>query len=46
MQAATPGEMFWILTNGLVRHGMPAWSKLPPAQRWQIIAFLTSMNGH
>jgi len=44
MQAATPGEIFWILTNGLVRHGMPPWSRLPEAQRWQIVAFLSSMN--
>jgi mono/diheme cytochrome c family protein len=46
MQAATPGEIFWILTNGLVRHGMPSWSQLPAVQRWQIITFLSSMNGH
>ena len=40
---AMPGEIFWILTNGVVRHGMPAWSKLPEAQRWQIVAFLRGM---
>jgi cytochrome c oxidase cbb3-type subunit 2 len=44
MQVATPGEVFWILTNGLVRHGMPSWSKLPEAQRWQITTFVTSIN--
>jgi len=37
---ATPGEIFWVVTNGVVRHGMPAWSKLPEPQRWQIIVFL------
>jgi mono/diheme cytochrome c family protein len=45
MQRATPGEIFWILTNGLVRHGMPSWSRLPEPERWQIVAFLTSLNG-
>ena len=25
---ATPDTLFWILTNGVVRHGMPVWSKL------------------
>jgi mono/diheme cytochrome c family protein len=45
MEAATPGEIFWVLTNGLVRHGMPSWSRLPDEQRWQITTFLTSMNG-
>jgi mono/diheme cytochrome c family protein len=44
MQVATPGEIFWILTNGLVRRGMPSWSKIPEAQRWQIVAFLSSLN--
>ena len=44
MQHATPGEIFWILTNGLVRHGMPSWSRLPEQQRWQIVTFLTSLN--
>jgi len=45
LQQATPGELFWILTNGIVRHGMPAWSKLPEPQRWQIVAFLRGLNG-
>jgi hypothetical protein len=44
MQVATQGEIFWILTNGLVRHDMPSWSKLTEAQRWQIVAFLSSLN--
>jgi mono/diheme cytochrome c family protein len=44
MQRATPGEVFWILTNGVVRHGMPSWSKLPEQQRWQIVSFLKSLN--
>jgi mono/diheme cytochrome c family protein len=43
LQQATAGEIFWILTNGVVRHGMPAWSKLPEPQRWQIIAFLRAV---
>jgi mono/diheme cytochrome c family protein len=42
VQQATPGEIFWILTNGVVRRGMPAWSKLPAEQRWQIITWLKS----
>jgi cytochrome c553 len=41
---ATPGEVYWIVTNGVVRHGMPSWSKLPEVQRWQIVSFLGSMN--
>jgi mono/diheme cytochrome c family protein len=42
-QQAKPGEIFWILTNGVIRHGMPAWSKLPEPQRWQIVTFLRQL---
>lgn len=45
IRQATPGEIFWILTNGVVRRGMPAWSKLPEPQRWQIITFLRQAAG-
>jgi mono/diheme cytochrome c family protein len=50
VQQATPGTLFWILSNGVVRRGMPVWSKLPEQQRWQIVTFLqslkvSSMNG-
>jgi mono/diheme cytochrome c family protein len=41
---AAPGEIFWILTNGVVRSGMPSWSKLPETQRWQIISFLGGLS--
>lgn len=42
VRQATPGTLFWILTNGVVRRGMPVWSKLPEQQRWQIVTFLKS----
>jgi mono/diheme cytochrome c family protein len=44
VQQATPGTLFWILTNGVVRHGMPVWSKLPEPQRWQIVTYLKSLT--
>jgi mono/diheme cytochrome c family protein len=44
VQQATPGTLFWILTNGVVRHGMPVWSKLPEPQRWQIVSYLKSLT--
>ena len=40
LQQASPGAIFWIVTNGVVRRGMPVWSKLPEPQRWQIVTFL------
>lgn len=44
VQQATPGTLFWVLTNGVVRRGMPVWSKLPDPERWQIVTFLQSMS--
>ncbi len=44
VQQATPGTLFWILTNGVVRRGMPVWSKLPEPQRWQLVSYVKSLN--
>lgn len=44
VQQATPGTLFWVLTNGVVRRGMPVWSKLPEPQRWQLVRYLKSLG--
>ena len=44
IQEAEPGAIFWILTNGVVRKGMPVWSKLPEPQRWQLVRFIKSLG--
>ena len=44
VQKAAPGAIFWILTNGVVRRGMPVWSKLPEPQRWEIVSYLKSLK--
>jgi len=43
VQQATPGALFWLITNGVVRKGMPVWSRLPEPQRWQLVRFLKSL---
>jgi mono/diheme cytochrome c family protein len=43
VQTATDGDLHWLLTNGDLRHGMPSWSRLPDAQRWQIVRYLHSL---
>lgn len=43
VQSATDGDLEWFLRQGDLRHGMPSWSSLPQAQRWQIIAYLRSL---
>ena len=44
VQQATPGTLFWLLTNGVVRKGMPVWSRLPEPQRWQLVSYLKSLG--
>jgi mono/diheme cytochrome c family protein len=45
VQQATAGTLFWVLTNGVVRRGMPVWSKLPEPQRWQLVTYVKSLSG-
>lgn len=40
---ATDGELEWLLTNGNLAHGMPSWSRLPEAQRWQLVQYLRTL---
>jgi mono/diheme cytochrome c family protein len=44
VRTATPGTLFWVLTNGVVRKKMPAWSKLPEPQRWQLVKYIKSLD--
>lgn len=44
VQNAAPGTLFWLVTNGVVRKGMPVWSKLPEPQRWQLVRYLKSLG--
>lgn len=40
---ASDGEIQWLLRNGSLAHGMPAWSGLPEIQRWQVVRYLHSL---
>ena len=44
VQDTAAGAIFWILTNGVVRKGMPVWSKLPEPQRWQLVRYIKSLG--
>jgi|SRR5450432_567490 len=44
VKTAQPGALKWVLRNGSLTTGMPSFSKLPEAQRWQIITFVKSLN--
>ncbi len=44
LQQATDGEIAWLLKNGNPFHGMPSWGGLPEQERWQIVAYVRSLN--
>jgi mono/diheme cytochrome c family protein len=44
IQNAKDGELYWVLRNGILAHGMPSWSFVPDESRWQIIAYLKSLG--
>jgi glucose/arabinose dehydrogenase len=43
VQGATDGELFWFITTGSVKDGMPSWAALPEQQRWQIVTYLKAL---
>ncbi len=43
---ATQGQLFWLLTNGSLKNGMPSWSRLPEQQRWAIVSYLKTFDSH
>jgi len=44
LATATDGEIAWIIKNGQMYKGMPSWGGLPEQRRWQIVAYLRSLN--
>ena len=44
IRTASDGDIEWFLRQGDMAHGMPSWSSLPEAQRWQIVAYLKSIQ--
>ena len=40
VQGQTDGALFWKITGGNTRGGMPSFSFLPSAQRWQLVLHL------
>lgn len=43
-EQVTEGDIAWLLKNGNLAKGMPAWSGVPEPSRWQIIAFVKSLG--
>jgi mono/diheme cytochrome c family protein len=45
VQAQTDGALFWKISTGNTRVGMPSFSFLPQAQRWQLVLALRGRLG-
>lgn len=43
-QSVPEGEVFWFVTTGSVKNGMPPWGSLPEEQRWQIVSYLRTLK--
>ncbi len=44
IRSASDGDIEWFLRQGDLGRGMPSWSSLPQAQRWQVVAYLRSIQ--
>jgi glucose/arabinose dehydrogenase len=44
IRAAAPGEIFWFITKGDVKHEMPSWASLPKDKRWKIVNYVKALG--
>jgi mono/diheme cytochrome c family protein len=43
VQQESDGALFWKISNGNSRSGMPNFSNLPDGQRWQLVLYIRSL---
>lgn len=43
-QSQTDGALFWKITSGNTRSGMPTFSYMPELQRWQLVLHLRALG--
>jgi glucose/arabinose dehydrogenase len=44
VQSVPEGEVFWFITKGSASGAMPSWASLPEQQRWQLVAYLKTLD--
>ena len=44
VQQQSDGVLFWKITNGNARRGMPSFSKMPELQRWQLVLYIRTLR--
>jgi len=45
MHSRKDGDIYWVITNGITRSGMPAFKKLSANQRWQVTLYVKHLMG-
>ena len=43
-RSAPDGEVFWFVTQGDIKNGMPAWSSLSANERWEIVSYIKALG--
>jgi len=43
-QAVPEGEVFWFITTGSVKNGMPPWNALSEEDRWRIVSYVRTLK--
>lgn len=44
VQQETDGGLFWRISTGNSRKGMPSFSSLPEMQRWQLVLYIRTLR--
>jgi len=46
VHGSTPGEIYWVITNGIMASGMPAFKdKMGEQERWQTVLYVQRLQG-
>jgi len=44
LESVSDGEIFWFITNGDDKSGMPSFAYLPDQQRWQLVTYVKALG--
>ena len=44
VQQESDRALFWKITNGNAKRGMPSFSKIPELQRWQLVLYIKTLK--
>ena len=45
MEGITDGEIYWVITNGIKKSGMPTFKKATANERWQMTLYVKHLMG-